>query len=59
MIVSCVSSSVLLADDSDDGYLVTEMADKFEAHSFQGFLTRLGRNLRKERKMMVIVDNAR
>ena len=42
-----------------DGYLVTQQADRFNAQSFQGFLTYLGRHLRKGRKMMVIADNAR
>ena len=31
----------------DDGYLVTQMADKFNADSFQLFLSQLGRHLHK------------
>jgi transposase len=43
----------------DDGYLVTHVEDRFDAMSFQRFLSTLGRHLRKGRKMIVIVDNAR
>lgn len=42
-----------------DGYLVTQKAEKFDANSFQRFLCQLGRHLRKDRKMIVIVDNAK
>jgi transposase len=43
----------------NDGYLVTQTAERFNAETFQDFLSRLGRHLRKGRKMIVIMDNAR
>jgi transposase len=42
----------------EDGYLVTQRADHFDANSFQHFLSCLGRHLRKGRRMVVITDNA-
>jgi len=53
------SMGILGAVRLNDGYLVTQKAEKFDANSFQKFLRHLGRHLRKKRKMILIVDNAR
>lgn len=42
-----------------NGLLVTQRAERFNAQSFQSFLTRLIRRKRKGRKMVVVADNAR
>ena len=44
---------------SSDGLLVTQRADKFNAETFQRFLSRLIHRKRQGRKMFVVVDNAR
>jgi transposase len=43
----------------EDGYLATQKAERFDAQTFQDFLSSLGRHLRKGRKMIVVADNAR
>ena len=42
-----------------DGRLVFRIEKTFNAHTFYTFLTQLIRHHRKNRKMMVVVDNAR
>jgi hypothetical protein len=42
-----------------DGLLVTQRADKFNAETFQRFLSRLIHRKKQGRKMFVVVDNAR
>jgi len=44
---------------SSNGLLVTQRADKFNAETFQRFLSRLIHRKRQGRKMIVVVDNAR
>lgn len=43
----------------DDGRLVTRQESKFDGSSFLGFLKQLLRHKKHDRKMMVILDNAR
>ena len=42
-----------------DGLLVTQRADKFNAETFQRFLSKLIHRKRQGRKMFVVADNAR
>jgi len=42
-----------------DGILVTQRANRFNAETFQQFLSQLIHRKRRGRKMMVVVDNAR
>jgi transposase len=42
-----------------NGQLVVRKEDKFDASSFQNFLKQLLRHRKRNRKMMVILDNAR
>ena len=42
-----------------DGLMVTQRADKFNAETFQMFLSKLIRRKRQGRKMFVVSDNAR
>jgi transposase len=44
---------------SSDGLLVTQRANKFNAETFQRFLSKLIRRKRSGRKMFVVADNAR
>lgn len=44
---------------ASDGRLVTQQDVTFNANSFQLFLTRLLRHRRADRKMIVVLDNAR
>jgi transposase len=44
---------------SADGAMVTYKADRFNSQSFQVFLSRLLRRKRRDKKMIVVVDNAR
>jgi len=43
---------------ASDGLLVTQRADKFNAETFQRFLSKLIHRKRQGRKMFVVVDNA-
>jgi len=53
------SISVFGAVCVSDGRFVSRLEKKFNADSFQNYLTQLIRHRRKGRKMIVIVDNAR
>lgn len=53
------SVSVFGAVCVTDGRFVTQRHKTFDAQSFESFLKRLVRHRRKERKMIVLVDNAR
>ncbi len=44
---------------SEDGYLVTSREKKFDAMTFLSFLKNLVRHRRQDRKMVVVLDNAR
>lgn len=44
---------------SSDGLMVTQRADKFNAETFQRFLSKLIHRKRSGRKMFVVTDNAR
>lgn len=44
---------------ADDGRLVTSMEKKFNAMTFQSFLIKLSRHRRRDRLMLVVLDNAR
>jgi transposase len=44
---------------SSDGLLVTQRANKFNAETFQSFLSKLIHRKRQGRKMFVVADNAR
>ena len=53
------SISLFWAVNIADGRLVTQYEKHFNALTFQGFLATLFRRVRRNRKMLILLDNAR
>ena len=59
MVPTRKSVSLFGAVNVADGRLVTQLEKHFNALTFQSFLVTLLRRLRRNRKMLILLDNAR